>query len=203
MFESLLGCAIMNNWCFRPRFCTVKLYWAGGNLRWFCYESCPWAVSTCWPVVQRGGPWMCYDFALQTSSCMIFVCRVYIITRINLSIIIPNTNAETRHWNLILVINNSSSVLAFFIHTKCKSFYIVHNNKSFYICHNNTSHDLKWQHTLLGLKNPCRYRPILLACSEMKEREGFWSLVISFCHKDKHDVLLTARERKRERERGI
>ena len=34
-----------NEWCFRPQFCSVKLYWAGNNLgEWdeFCYESCPW-----------------------------------------------------------------------------------------------------------------------------------------------------------------
>ena len=34
-----------NDWCFRPRFCNVKLYWAGDNLGErdeFCYEWCPW-----------------------------------------------------------------------------------------------------------------------------------------------------------------
>ena len=49
----------MNEWCFRPRFCTVRLYWAGDNLgEWdeFCYEPCPWCRikrSTCWSAVHR------------------------------------------------------------------------------------------------------------------------------------------------------
>ena len=44
---------------FRPRFCTVRLYWAGNNLGEsdeFCYDSCPWRRidrSHCWPVVQH------------------------------------------------------------------------------------------------------------------------------------------------------
>ena len=48
-----------NEWCFRPQFCTARLYWVGDNLgEWdkFCYESCPWRRidhSTCWPAVQR------------------------------------------------------------------------------------------------------------------------------------------------------
>ena len=48
-----------NDWCFSPRFCTVRLNWAGDNLgEWheFCYEPCPWYRidrSTCWPAVQR------------------------------------------------------------------------------------------------------------------------------------------------------
>ena len=48
-----------NDWCFRPRFFTVRLYWAGDNLgEWdgFCYKSCPWRRTdrlTCWPVVQH------------------------------------------------------------------------------------------------------------------------------------------------------
>ena len=32
-----------NEWCFRPRFCTVRLYWAGDNLgecNEFCYGPC-------------------------------------------------------------------------------------------------------------------------------------------------------------------
>ena len=32
-------------WCSRPRFCTVRLNWAGGYLGLcdvFCYELCPW-----------------------------------------------------------------------------------------------------------------------------------------------------------------
>ena len=36
----------INDSCFRPRFCTVRLYWAGDNLAsWdeICYESCPGA----------------------------------------------------------------------------------------------------------------------------------------------------------------
>ena len=47
-----------NDWCFKPRFCTVRQYWAGDNLgKWdeFCFESCPWRRinrSTWWPVVQ-------------------------------------------------------------------------------------------------------------------------------------------------------
>ena len=34
----------LNEWCFRPRFCTVSLHWAGDNLgKWFfLYESCLW-----------------------------------------------------------------------------------------------------------------------------------------------------------------
>ena len=49
----------MNELCFRPRFCTVKLYWAGEKIgEWdeFCYESFPWYRIdrlTCWPTVQR------------------------------------------------------------------------------------------------------------------------------------------------------
>ena len=47
-----------NDWCFRPRFCIVRLYSAWENLGvWveFCYESCPWCRidrSTCWPAVR-------------------------------------------------------------------------------------------------------------------------------------------------------
>ena len=46
-------------WCFRPRFCTVRLYWAWDNLGYWnliCYESCPWCRidrSTCWSAVQH------------------------------------------------------------------------------------------------------------------------------------------------------
>ena len=46
-------------WCFRPRFCTVRLYWTGddpGEWDEFCYEACHWRKidrSTCWPGVQR------------------------------------------------------------------------------------------------------------------------------------------------------
>ena len=39
------GLMAWNEWCFRPRFCTVRLYWGGDILfEWdqFCYESCPW-----------------------------------------------------------------------------------------------------------------------------------------------------------------
>ena len=49
----------MNDWCLRPRFCTVKAILAGDNLGEFdefCYEPCPWSRtdrSTCWPAVQR------------------------------------------------------------------------------------------------------------------------------------------------------
>ena len=57
--SSQLKCEKMrNDWCFRPWFCTVRLYWARDNLgEWdeFCYESCPCYrihCSTCWPAVQ-------------------------------------------------------------------------------------------------------------------------------------------------------
>ena len=48
-----------NHWCYRPRFCTVMLYWAGDNLGErdeFCYESCPWCRldrMTWWSAVQH------------------------------------------------------------------------------------------------------------------------------------------------------
>ena len=48
-----------NDWCFRPWFCTARLYWAAAILgEWdeFCYEYCPWCRidrSICWPVVQH------------------------------------------------------------------------------------------------------------------------------------------------------
>ena len=48
-----------SDWCLRPWFCTVRLYWAWDNLgEWdeFCYESYLWYridYSTFWPVVQR------------------------------------------------------------------------------------------------------------------------------------------------------
>ena len=46
-----------NEWCFRPRFCTVRIYWAGDVGEWdIIYESCPWRRidrSTCRPAVQR------------------------------------------------------------------------------------------------------------------------------------------------------
>ena len=33
----------MNEWCFRPRFCTVRLYWAGDNLGFtHLYEASEW-----------------------------------------------------------------------------------------------------------------------------------------------------------------
>ena len=49
---------ISNDWCFRPRFCIARLYWAGDLYEWdeFCCESCPWRRidrSTYWPSVQR------------------------------------------------------------------------------------------------------------------------------------------------------
>ena len=46
----------MNEWCLRPRLCTVRLNWAGDKLGdELCYKSCPWRridLSTCWPAVQ-------------------------------------------------------------------------------------------------------------------------------------------------------
>ena len=48
----------MNEWCFRPRFYTTRLYWVGDNLSKLdeiYYESCSWCRidhSTCWPAVQ-------------------------------------------------------------------------------------------------------------------------------------------------------
>ena len=46
-----------NEWCLRPRFCTVRLYWSGDNLGCdeYWYESCPACRgnhSTCWPAVR-------------------------------------------------------------------------------------------------------------------------------------------------------
>ena len=38
----------MNEWCFKPWLCTVRLNWARDNLgEWdeFCYESCPWPFT--------------------------------------------------------------------------------------------------------------------------------------------------------------
>ena len=29
---------MINDWCFRPRFCTIRLYWAGDNL--VVYNHC-------------------------------------------------------------------------------------------------------------------------------------------------------------------
>ena len=46
-----------NEWCFRPRFCTVMLYWARqpGQMRWILLWIMPlvqdWSL-TCWPAVQ-------------------------------------------------------------------------------------------------------------------------------------------------------
>ena len=46
----------INDLCFRPRFCTIRLCWAGDNLGWwdgFCYGSCPRCRIdhlSCWPV---------------------------------------------------------------------------------------------------------------------------------------------------------
>ena len=49
----------MNDWCLRPRLCTVRPHWTGDNLGIrdeFRYESCPWRTIDCmtyWPAVQR------------------------------------------------------------------------------------------------------------------------------------------------------
>ena len=53
---------MLNEWCFRPRSCAVRLHWAGDNEIIFCYESCPWCRidrSTCWPSAQSATtiPW--------------------------------------------------------------------------------------------------------------------------------------------------
>ena len=54
----------MNEWCFRPRFCTVRLYWTGDNLGWwdeFYDESYPWCKSIARPVDQQSSSLpLCY-----------------------------------------------------------------------------------------------------------------------------------------------
>ena len=56
------ACVLLYKWydgCFKPRCCTVRLYWAKDNLGYrdeFWYESCPrfrMDHLTCWPAVQR------------------------------------------------------------------------------------------------------------------------------------------------------
>ena len=44
--QELLGLERWNDWCFRPQFCTARLYLEGVNLgKWdeVQYESCPWS----------------------------------------------------------------------------------------------------------------------------------------------------------------
>ena len=58
LWRYLVNNILHNDWCFRPWFCTLQLYWARDNLgKWdeCCYGSCPWCridCSTRWPVVQ-------------------------------------------------------------------------------------------------------------------------------------------------------
>ena len=86
---------LLNEWCFKPRFCTVNLHCAGDNLgEWdeFCYESCSWGRidrSTCWPVVQRAttvprmppsgnpSPYALKCFMLTLAKEAIYSCLCY------------------------------------------------------------------------------------------------------------------------------
>ena len=104
-----------NDWCFRPRFYTVRLYWAGDNLgEWdeSCYESCPWCRidhSTCWPVVQRATnvPQM------PPHTCMYYI---YVCVYINIYIYTHTEREREREWerdwlSFVYKINHSDFLL--------------------------------------------------------------------------------------------
>ena len=85
----VLFCQYMNDeWCFRPWFCTVRLYWVQYNLgKWdeFYYESCPWhriTHSTCWPAVQHtitdyGCPLLLHDVWITLNHIMFLITLLY------------------------------------------------------------------------------------------------------------------------------
>ena len=66
----------MNEWCFRPRFCTVRLNWAGDNLGWFVQKSCrneiislmlrQHILSCCFVSLWEG-----YSFVGKCKSCIV------------------------------------------------------------------------------------------------------------------------------------
>ena len=92
---------IINEWCVRPRFCIVRLYWVDGQpglMRWILTWIMPWCRIdrlTCWPAVQRTTtvPWT--PTLERSRNCLFTQCqvstkRIGLYTRHTITVLLQN-----------------------------------------------------------------------------------------------------------------